>query len=55
MFDQIWSARAKEKGAMPRIVTLSKARVRQNLSKERKATGPVLNYVPRPSSCSRRP
>ena len=55
MFDQIWSACAKEKGAMPQIITLSKARVRQNLSNERKATGPFLNYMSRPSLCSRRP
>ena len=39
MFNQIWSACTKEKGAMPQIVTLSKAQVHQNLSNERKATG----------------
>ena len=39
MFNQIWLACTKEKGAMPQIVTLSKARVHQNLSNERKATG----------------
>ena len=55
MFNQIWSARAKEKGVMPQIITLSKARVRQNLSNKRKATSPFLNYVLRPLSCSRRP